>query len=127
MTSLQLSSFLRQNGVPLFDGSGKNVYVLDIAFATLFIEMAEKNHIPIIGGDVYCKKGSKILFGDYFWLSWFCERQIGEDFDHNSYFDRSIKMAKKQLAKIETIMRRRNILKTIMQKEAIVLYVNFVL
>lgn len=125
MRPSQLYSFLRQHGIPLFDEYGKDDYVLDISFASLFIEMAENEFIPIIGGDVYLKKGSKLLFGDYYWLSWSCERQVGEDFDQKSYFDRSIKMAKEQLVKIETVMRRRNIVKKIMHKEAIALYINF--
>lgn len=117
MDSSPISIFLKQHGISLFNDYGINDYVLSSRDSLTLIELAKKEIIPIIGGDVYSiDDNNNLLLGDYYWLSWSCNRNQDETVETKSYFERSIEMAEKQIVKVERTARKKNVL----------LYINFV-
>ena len=117
MDSSPISIFLKQHGISLFNDYGINDYVLSSRDSLTLIELAKKEIIPIIGGDVYSiDDNNNLLLGDYYWLSWSCNRNQDETVETKSYFERSIEMAEKQIVKVENTARKKNVL----------LYINFV-
>ena len=106
MEQLQTLEFLKQNGISLYDDYNIDDYVLNIYYASQFLEIAENNQIPIIGGEVYSKSNNGLIIGEYYYLAWSCECNPGENIGYKSYFERSLKMANENLNKIKEVSLR---------------------
>lgn len=104
---MQILDFLTLKGLAYTDTQNSYDKLLNICDAKDFLKIAEEEHVPIIGADIYKKNDNNVYsMDDTFDLSWSCECIVGEDITYKCYFDRSIRMAKRGLNNVSDRMRK---------------------
>ena len=100
-------TFLVSKGISYTETSNPYDLLLNMDDAEEFLKIATKEHIAIIGADVY-EKRDKNRYMIAVGLEWDCFCFDNENVTDDSYIDRSIKIAENSLSKIRDIIKERN-------------------
>lgn len=68
--NLEIETFLKERGIPL-SSMGLADYAVSFQDAEQLVELAKKNRVIILGGDVYEKVGHKISIA---YMNWFIDQ-----------------------------------------------------
>lgn len=105
----RIEHFLLKNGCPYYKDADPETYVLDIEKSFLFVDLAEEELISIIGGDVYCKCGSRFFINEFFYLAWSCESNMESERGTRRFFEYCAELAKENLERIKEVSKQQNV------------------
>ena len=105
----RITHFLLKNGCPYYEDAYTETYVLNIEKSFLFVDLAEEDLISIIGGDVYCKCGSRFFINDFFYLAWSCESRMESERGTRRFFEYCLELARKNLERIKKVSEQQNV------------------
>lgn len=105
----RISQFLLKNGCPYYEDADPKTYVLDIEKSFHFVALAEEDLISIIGGDVYCKCGSRFFINEFFYLAWSCESSMESERGTRQFFEHCVELARKNLERIRDVSEQQNV------------------